>query len=238
MKLSQNPSIRSIDILEDRALIGTMGSELILLDSIESSKAGKIIMNGHYQGELWGLCEHPTKEELYSVGEDSLLRKWSITERSLLATLKLTDQARALTVSGNGELVAVGTVTGKIILADGQLNHLETVQSKFTKPHQWIQDIKFSPDSQKIAFGAHGGVSKVHIYKILNKKLKFLGEINAGITSALLHLDWDTSSNLIVLNSQAYELKFVSSESLQVIRASSVQDVQWHTWTCKIGFPV
>lgn len=78
----------------------------------------------------------------------------------------------------------------------------------------------------------------MHIYKIVNRKLKFSGEINAGITSALLHLDWDVSSNLIVVNSQAYELKFISSESLQVVRASSVQSVQWQSWTCKIGFPV
>lgn len=34
-------------------------------------------------------------------------------------------------------------------------------------------------------------------------------QINCGMTSALLHLDWTIESDMVVTNSQAYELKFV-----------------------------
>jgi microtubule-associated protein-like 6 len=45
------------------------------------------------------------------------------------------------------------------------------------------------------------------------KKLLFYAKVNAGITSALLHLDWDVDSQFMVVNSQAYELKFVDVNS-------------------------
>jgi hypothetical protein len=52
-----------------------------------------------------------------------------------------------------------------------------------------------------LAFGAHGGASKVEVYTITNNKLVKKGFINAGLTSALTHLDWDEESGFLVINS-------------------------------------
>ncbi len=82
-------------------------------------------MHGHFQGELWGLCQHPTLNELFTVGEDNLVRRWSIVDRTVLNTTWLTEQARALSVASNGEYVVIGTVTGKIIVTDINLNIIE-----------------------------------------------------------------------------------------------------------------
>lgn len=118
------------------------------------------------------------------------------------------------------------------------LKVLDTYQSSFSKKNQWIEELKFSPDSSFLAFGGHGGASKVEVCKVTGKKLKKYGRINAGLTSALLHLDWDESSSQIVINSQAYELKFVDIHSKTPVRASSCRDTPWYSWTCKLGFPV
>ena len=36
--------------------------------------------------------------------------------------------------------------------------------------------------------------------------------MRVGLTSALTHLDWSSSSDKLVVNSQAYELKFVDTK--------------------------
>ena len=41
--------------------------------------------------------------------------------------------------------------------------------------------------------------------------------INIGLTSSLTHLDWSCDGKLIVVNSAAYELKFVNVDSKKVV---------------------
>lgn len=65
-----------------------------------------------------------------------------------------------------GELIIVGDYKGKIYLFNSKLELLSEVKTKFsrTKPRKeafWIEDIKFSPNGQYVAFGAHGGASHV-----------------------------------------------------------------------------
>lgn len=63
----------------------------------------------------------------------------------------------------------VGDYAGKIHLFDDKLSTLCTVETKFSKMKKkqepyWIEDIKFSPNGQYVAFGAHGGPSHIEIY--------------------------------------------------------------------------
>ena len=63
-------------------------------------------------------------------------------------------------------IIVVGDYTGSIYLFDERLKLLDKAKTKFNsfKPGKesfWIQDIKFSPDGGKVAFGAHGGASHV-----------------------------------------------------------------------------
>eukprot|EP01017_Pseudomicrothorax_dubius_P042573 TRINITY_DN6973_c0_g1_i5.p1 TRINITY_DN6973_c0_g1~~TRINITY_DN6973_c0_g1_i5.p1 ORF type:complete len:396 (-),score=106.64 TRINITY_DN6973_c0_g1_i5:60-1247(-) len=102
----------------------------------------------------------------------------------------------------------------------------------------WIEEIKFSPDSTKVAFGAHKGASPVQVLNVTDKKLSENCVINVGMTSALLHLDWSKDSQFMVANSQAYELKFINLNTRKDNAASASRDIEWETWTCKLGFPV
>jgi microtubule-associated protein-like 6 len=61
-----------------------------------------------------------------------------------------------------------------------------------------------------IAFGTHGGVSKLELVKVQQGgKLQKIASINACISSALTHLDWTLDSSVVVLNSQASELYWI-----------------------------
>lgn len=123
---------------------------------------------------------------------------------------------------------------------------MDEARTKFnkTKPRQepfWIQDIKFSPDGGSVAFGAHGGASHVEIFKVDGNKFGSGKVVNAGLTSALLSVDWSQDSSILAVVSQAYELKFIGAEGGSV-SASSTRDIfkdcKWATWSGKFGFPV
>lgn len=59
-----------------------------------------------------------------------------------------------------------------------------------------------------------------------------------SFSSGILHLDWDIGSSLAVVNSNAYELKFIDPINGVGVRSSSTKGVEWASWTCKLGFPV
>jgi hypothetical protein len=63
-------------------------------------------------------------------------------------------------------LICVGSTKGKIFLYSYYLKLLDNQQTIFNKENQWIQDIKFSPSGELVAFGAHGGVSPVVVYSV------------------------------------------------------------------------
>ena len=39
-------------------------------------------------------------------------------------------------------------------------------------------------------------------------------------------------------NSKGFEMVFIDIEGDNVVEASEVRDVKWHTWSCRYGFPV
>jgi len=231
-----DPGIRALDVSSTGAyIIGTKGAEIIRIQD----KKSNVLIRGHYNGEVWGLAVSPNAQKFASCGGDKTLRVWGVDKVAMI--LPLQEDGRAVDWASNGEYLAFGSLNGTIYCfnPNESLKTISKVQSSFGK-EQWIEDIKISPNCQMIAFGAHKGVSKVEVMKV-NEKGDGLAKcylINAGLTSALTHLDWDVSSTFLVINSQAYELKFVNVPGKAVSSASSSKDIDWATWTCVLGFPV
>jgi WD40 repeat protein len=74
----------------------------------------------------------------------------------------------ALDWSPDGKFIAVGDRNGsaKILNAE-DLQVLGSVNaSNAGKKNAWVEDIKFSPDGTTIAYGTHGGVSKLELAKV------------------------------------------------------------------------
>lgn len=102
----------------------------------------------------------------------------------------------------------------------------------------WIEDIKISPDSIKVAFGAHGLASHLEVWEIEQGKLAKQQLINLSLLGSLIHVDWAVDSTHLVINSSTYELKFVNVAKAKDVPGPTVKDLDWHTWTCNLGFPV
>lgn len=230
--------IRALDTHEDGSiLVGTRTAELIKINKDATHTA---FMNAHFEGELWGLACHPTEPLYVTSGGDKSIRIFDCAKKYIDQLYFHDDDVRAVDWSPDTQNIVAASVIGEIILFNTELEKLFSLTSSFTKNKgdQWIEEIKFSPDSQKVAFGSHGGASPIEIMNVRDNKLEKYAVIKVGFTSAVLHLDWSKDSNFIVCNSQAAELKFINVNSKSQMRSSDTKDIDWATWTCKFGWPV
>ena len=154
---------------------------------------------------------------------------------------QLTHDVTAVDWSSDGTFLAVGDRNGSCTVLDAE--SLQVMGSfdayNVNKKDAWVEVVKISPDSSMIAFGTHGGCSRVELAKVTaQKKVQKIASANLGLSSALNHMDWSMDGQFLVLNSQANELMWMSVDSKKQVSASSAKDIDWYTWTCIFGFPV
>lgn len=73
-------------------------------------------LQGHCEGELWGLSPHPAEPTVATASDDGYLRLWSFKDSSkiLLAFKKLSKPARSVSINSDGKSIAVGFKDGKL----------------------------------------------------------------------------------------------------------------------------
>ena len=60
-----------------------------------------------------------------------------------------------------------------------------------------------------------------------------------GHSSYIRHFDWSSDSTVLQSNSGNHELKFWEMPSGKEIKhANDTRNVDWHSWTCVVGWPV
>ena len=232
---SSNFGVRAIDVRDGTLVAGTRGCEIFLISDDQVS----LVQQGHYDGELWGLAVSPSSLEFVTSGGDKTLRLWDIpTGKMVKSTGPQSVDLRAVDWAPNGNWIVSGHVNASISLFSSSLDSLHSLASSFKGKDCWIEDLKFSPDSSKIAFGSHGCASKIEIFSVDSGKLTKFCIINAGLTSALTHLDWSVDSSTLIVNSEAYELKFVSVDQKKNVPSSSTKEIQWYSHSCPFAWSV
>ncbi|MCQ2820872.1 MAG: WD40 repeat domain-containing protein, partial [archaeon] len=261
-KTPTDPAIRSIDLNDNGdMLIGTKGGEIVEIN-METKTMKRSIMKSHYLDELWGLTINPSNGNLVATGGgDSTLRIWDIKKNKQVGFLKVPVDFRAIDWSTDGSFIIIATTNGVIYYVDVKTMELSPpYNSLFYSPQKakkkkenepsydsWIQELKISPDMEYCAYGSHcakgkafGRVEVLKISKNVKKPFTLYKQVNANITSAVTHLDWSTDNERIVVNSLAFELKYLSINQKNSITSSTcvwTPDL-WHTWTCLFGYPV
>ncbi|XP_040207585.1 echinoderm microtubule-associated protein-like 6 isoform X1 [Rana temporaria] len=226
--LEDNPSIRAITLGHGHILVGTKNGEVLELD-----KSGPIILlvQGHMEGEVWGLATHPQLPISATVSDDKTLRIWELSsQHRMLAVRKLKKGGRCCAFSPDGKALAVGLNDGSFMVVNADT--LEDMVS-FHHRKEMIADIKFSPDAGKyLAVASHDNF--VDIYNVLSSKR--VG-ICKGASSYITHIDWDSRGKLLQVNTGAKEQLFFEAPrgKRYVLKSAEIERIEWHTWTCVLG---
>uniref|UniRef100_UPI00398E636F echinoderm microtubule-associated protein-like 6 isoform X3 n=1 Tax=Pristiophorus japonicus TaxID=55135 RepID=UPI00398E636F len=226
--LEDNPSLRAITLGHGHILVGTKNGEILEID-----KSGPMILlvQGHMEGEVWGLAAHPILPICATVSDDKTLRIWELSfNHRMLAVRKLKKGGRCCAFSPDGKALAVGLNDGGFHVVNADT--LEDMVS-FHHRKENISDIKFSPDAGKyLAVTSHDNF--VDVYNVLSSKR--VG-ICKGASSYITHVDWDVRGKLLQVNSGAKEHLFFEAPRgrRQTIRSTEIEKIDWATWTCVLG---
>jgi len=108
---SLNVAITSVDVFDNRILVGTKGADVFDVEmprSTDKEVTMTRIVSGHSRGELWGLSVHPTRDEFATCGDDRTLRVWSLRTREQIALRQLPEPARVLVHCPKWDIMALG----------------------------------------------------------------------------------------------------------------------------------
>jgi len=228
--------IRSIDIKSDGGLlVATRGSTIFEVEVAEQSQSN-IVMEGHSNGELWGLASFPKSSKFVTIGDDRTLRVWDANSLEQTVYAELPCGGRAVDWSSDGQKIAVALSDGKIILFNNSLKELSRIESAFKGHSQCIEEIKISPNDEKIVIGGSGNTF-IELFAITTDRLTSIGQIQ-GMSSGVNHIDWSRESDMLMVNSRAYELRFCNTSSMKFGKSSSAKELFWKPWTCTLGWAV
>lgn len=242
---SMIPNIKCVDWDSDHGiiLIGTVCCEMYEVSSFDGESVHKVpLMQGHCGSELWGLSVHPLKNLYCTVGDDALLRIWSVNNHNCVSSFQLEMAARSCAYSPDGKKIAIGfgspirlsskQYDGKWIVLDAedlQITHEARDSNK------WITDMKYSPNGEMLALGCFD--SKIYVYSVHDgySLSCMIGQHNAFIT----HIDFSEDSSWIQSNCAGFELCFFEADTgMYIPAASRLRDVRWATQTCVLGWAV
>lgn len=160
--------------------------------------------------------------------------------------LYLNNKVRGIDWSSDGDKVAVADARAQVFLYNIAKDQLVLRKEYTGKPFDfnkgakidpWVEDIKFSPNNQMLAYGCHGKSMYMETLNVKGNDLSLRKAFPSGGSSALLHLDWSVDSSTLSINTQDYSLLFLTSEG-DKSTATGNRDTRWKTWTQKLGFPV
>uniref|UniRef100_UPI003AAE605C echinoderm microtubule-associated protein-like 6 n=1 Tax=Centroberyx gerrardi TaxID=166262 RepID=UPI003AAE605C len=226
--LEDNPSIRAITLGHGHILVGTKNGEIL---EIDKSGPMTLLVQGHMEGEVWGLAAHPLLPVCATVSDDKTLRIWELSaNHRMVAVRKLKRGGRCCAFSPDGKALAVGLNDGSFLVVNA-----DTLEDMVTFQHrrELISDIRFSQDAGKyLAVASHD--SFVDIYNVLTSKR--VG-ICKGAGSFITHLDWDSRGKLLQVNTGAKEQLFFEAPRgrKQNINVSEFEKVDWASWTSVLG---
>ena len=169
---SNNPKIIALCCKGSNLLIGTRGGEIIEANIGNNPSTGNVVMEGHYDKELWGVASTSKTNEFFSGGQDKLLIKWDMSKRKLAVKKKVEYEIMSVDYNHKTNTVAVGMKNGMVCFYES--NTLKPTGGKIiahkNPDKEVLSIVKYSPDCSLLAVGYCPSISKVYFYSTDNNK--------------------------------------------------------------------
>jgi len=247
---------RSLDVDDGKILCGHRNGDIAEY-SLEDESSKVVLMRGHSDGEVWGLCQDAKTGKIVTCGDDNKVMIWDFKNRkcvniaifsekagkkpktggaSTLSTLPPNQQCRSVTINNGGNRhLAVSNNEGMVQIR-ASVDDPNKVVHTMTDAKEWNEAMQYSPNGQFLAVGSHD--NNIYIYEV-NNKYKLMGKCNKH-GSFITGLDWSRDSSYIHSNCGAYELLFFQIPGCKQDPSggSSTRDEEWSNWSLRIGWPV
>ncbi|XP_055372451.1 echinoderm microtubule-associated protein-like 2 isoform X2 [Condylostylus longicornis] len=208
-------------------LVGTTRN-CILIGSLDLG-FNPVVM-GHTE-EIWGLAVHPNMAQFVTGGFDQLLQLWDALSHSVVWSKDIGEQIQSCAFSPDGELIAVGGITGRWMIFDAQTREM---LAQFIDGQEPIQAIQFSPDGQFLVIASRDNF--LYVYQIDGSRFSKVGRCS-GHSSFIKHVDWSEDNQMLRSNSGDYETLYWNSGTCrQITSNTAIRDVSWSTNTCTLTF--
>jgi len=277
-KRSAKPLIKALDTYpaSDELVIGTdkcdiwkvamkrAGKDLSIKDGKIELASRQMLVKGHAD-YLKGLDAHPTKDFLMATAcQSDRIYIWDCDAKEEIAFASFAgEQAVACAFSMDGRRLAVGTVSGKLIILkssddkgsyEAELQPLRVTETKAARMpiHDCvseISEIKYSPNNKMLAVASHDQM--IDIYNCVADNYTRLARCR-GHSSTVLHLDWSANSRVLQSSCAARELLYWDTwwgfddpdmgaaprRRIGLQNIEDQRDATWASWSCTIGFNV
>jgi len=265
--LPNDEGVRSVVLSNGKIIAGTYEGSLYQIEPVTSptpnitpiniGHGGQKLANNQYSGELWGLTVCPTDADKYATcADDKMIRLYSISEKKCIASAEagaLDKGCRAVAWSPDGETIAAAQFDGKLKIfkyAAGQekLQFVTEIHKRKFPPDNsskgtkgGIDELRFSPDGQYLASGAHsegkggrGGPIDVYTCATWKPKCEMVKH-----TSFVTHIDWSDDGSMMKSTDGNPELLYWNTQNgSQITSAAQMKDVDWATYSTIVGWPV
>ena len=246
-------ALASVHVLGGRILLGTRASQIYeVRQRVGEALTPRLLLSGHFRGEVWGLTTHPRLSEYATCGDDMTVRVWSLRRRVELRSRQLPFGARAVHYHPSGDMLAVGMLNGSCAVLDATAETVSAgglqictgrgdmrVLCGWQHTHAPISHVAFDHGGSLLAIASAD--ANIYLYSVESaaRGLKVLRRgVCCGHREAVTNLDWSADGALLRSSCEGDQLLFWDCWGNRITNDIALRDVKWLTCHATVGWEV